>query len=264
VFLSNHRNAIREDIEDLIPDADLWREFNLMIGTPEEFQGNERDIVFMLLCLDGTSRWGSGHYQEERRFNVATSRAIKFTYVIAGGIPSNASRIKRYLRHFGRSWANLAIDGEEVSAAPPIVRYDWKFSRARIESEFENRVAEELERFCEKNAVIKLFNQVPAGKGIPVCGEKRLDFVLYNPVTQHAVAVEVDGLHHFEDRGKTYAEEHIERVAALRRAGWRIVHIPYYDWYQHGWLCDREVGFEERVIVPLFKRLCAELDLPLN
>ena len=262
VFLTNQRAAVREALEELIPDADVWAEFNLMVGTPEEFQGNERDIMFVLLSLDGTSRWGKSHYEQERRFNVATSRAIKFTYVIAGGIPANAGRIKRYLRHFGRSWAALTADEAQAGGPVPIARYDWRFSRSRVESEFEHRVADYLENFCEKHSEVKLFNQVPAGKGIPVCGEKRLDFVLYHSVNKRAVAVEVDGLHHYENRGKTYSEEHLERVGALKRAGWRIVHVPYYEWYHHGWLCDREDGgFQQTVIDPLMARLQQEMDV---
>ena len=262
VFLNAHGAAIRESLEELIPDADVWAEFKLMVGTPEEFQGNERDIIFVPLCLDGTSRWGKSHYEQDRRFNVATSRAIKFTYVIAGGIPANAGRIKRYLRHFGKSWASLPPDEAQGTGPAPIARYDWKFSRARIESEFEHRVADYLEHLCETHPEVKLFNQVPAGKGIPVCGDKRLDFVLYHSINKRAVAVEVDGLHHYENRGKTFSEEHLERVSALRRAGWLIVHVPYYEWYRHGWLCDREDGeFQRSVIVPLLERLRFELNI---
>jgi len=33
-----------------------------------------------------------------------------------------------------------------------------------------------------------------------------------------------------------YADWHIERAERLKRAGWKIIHTPYYKWYINGWL----------------------------
>jgi hypothetical protein len=101
--LTFQRNYIQSRIEEVFDDTEIERH-NLMVGTPEDFQGNERNIIFFTLGLDGTAKWSKPHYENPQRFNVATSRAIDFTYVIFGGIPRTASLIKRYLRHFGATW----------------------------------------------------------------------------------------------------------------------------------------------------------------
>ena len=99
-FLTQQRNYIEERLKEEFPE-DEWNDYQLFIGTPEEFQGNEKKIIFMTLGLDGTSSWSKGHYENRNRFNVATSRTINFTYLIYGGIPRNADLLKKYLRHFG-------------------------------------------------------------------------------------------------------------------------------------------------------------------
>lgn len=269
-FLTSQRDVIRERVAEKFSPAEMEL-CHLFVGTPEDFQGNERDIIFITLGLDGVSRWGRGHYEDRKRFNVATSRAIHYTFLIFGGIPSNARLIKSYLTHFGRPWRTQ----QEVQATQPepgatVHRYRWDWNRPLhrelCESEFEHRVADCLEEFVEKHGPkrIRLFNQVQASRelGVSSCGQKRLDFVLLNGGNGACVAVEVDGRDHFTEDGRSYSEAHLERVEVLRRAGWEIVHVPYYRWWHNGWLSDRHDAKFQTVVNQLFAELKIALGIP--
>jgi hypothetical protein len=222
--------------------------YDIFVGTTEEFQGSERNIMILTIAHDGISR-GGNFWEDRGRLNVATSRAINYTYFVYGGMPPNAKTLKAYLNHFGIELDATTNGDANAPSESTVRRYEWVFNRARydsakLESEFEGRVSEFLQEYCNSRRdqyVIELYNQVAAGSNIDSCGQKRLDFVLYCESTRCCVAVEVDGQHHFDQNsGKTYGEAHLERVAILKRAGWNIVHIPYYEWYDRGWLCDRE------------------------
>jgi hypothetical protein len=249
-FTTDQRNYLKERIEDEdFFDPTERGMHELFIGTPEEYQGSERNIIILTLAHDGEAAYARGHYEDSRRLNVATSRAINYTYFVYGGLPSNAIAFKGYLRHFGVEIATTPVEPEEPeeSGTLTIRNYRWDFNRCRysdsaIESEFERKVAEYLEEYRDDRSDygVELYNQVGAGTSINSCGQKRLDFVLYSKQTLRCVAVEVDGKHHFEQSsGKQYGEAHLERVEILKRAGWQIVHIPYYEWYQSGWLCNQ-------------------------
>jgi len=45
---------------------------------------------------------------------------------------------------------------------------------------------------------------------------------------------EVDGKYHCLADGATYTDEHLERANALKRAGWSIKYLPYWNWFQDG------------------------------
>lgn len=69
--------ALRSLEEDLIARHDL------LIGTPFEFQGEERDVIFISLTVDNDSDSGSFAYlSRENVLNVATSRAKAKQYVL--------------------------------------------------------------------------------------------------------------------------------------------------------------------------------------
>lgn len=253
-ILSFLTDQVREFRERLVTEFDpsILKEFNVFVGTPEEFQGNERNIMFITLGLDGVSAWGRQHYENDNRFNVATSRAINFVFLVYAGVPANAGLIRQFMRHFGVS----ASEEEVIPKSSSNEQFDeriayWRYNEAKFESEFESRVYEILSEFVQHQAdraPLKLYNQVPS------CG-KRLDFVLFNEKNKKCTAIEVDGKQHFEDDGKSYSEGHLERIAVLKRAGWKIVHVPYYKWYNRGWLCDAADGSFQTAKSDLFKEL---------
>ena len=185
------------------------------VGTPEEFQGNERDIIIFSLCLDVNSK-AFRHFQNAQRLNVATSRAKQFTYFVYSEIPGGFNKIKDYFAYMSSSKS---------------LQDDLK----PFESDFERYVYSYLECYIKRNQKYKitLHNQVEAA------GQKRLDFVIYNHDTKKSVVIEVDGRQHYQDQLKdTYTIEHIQRMDILCRAGWNIINTPYYKWYAGGWLCN--------------------------
>ncbi|AFY49719.1 RAP domain/IstB-like ATP binding protein [Nostoc sp. PCC 7524] len=249
-FLTEQKKYIKEQIENEFSDEE--REIHdLFVGTPEEFQGNERNIIFITLGLDGISqRWAKGHFENKNRFNVATSRAINFTYLIYGGIPKNAVLLKKYLRHFGFQAQNF-IDDSIIEENSLTNRHTWKFDESKIESEFEFRVLDYLREFINQfgSSYLYLYNQVVS------CGHKRLDFVIYNSKNEETCAIEVDGVYHFAEDGRNYSDAHLERVEILKRAGWKIVHVPYHKWYKKGWLSERNDTEFQKTINDLYAQL---------
>jgi superfamily I DNA and/or RNA helicase len=195
------------------------------VGTPEELQGHEFDVVIISMALDKASNRSKNHYENKNRFNVATSRAKYFTFLVYGGLPENFDLTKRYIAHFSEEKPNVALEEDNLH-----------FSRFNFESELEEFVYERClvplkEYFKQEYGVdIKIYNQYKT------CGY-RLDFVLYNKNNKKFVALEVDGPHHFEGDGlSNYADWHVERIEKLKRAGWNIINTPYYKWYLEGWL----------------------------
>jgi hypothetical protein len=260
-FTTDQKNILRKRAEEEIDEA-LQSRVNLYIGTPEEFQGNERDVVIITFGVGEGQRYAVSFYERRTRFNVATSRAKKFTYAIIGRCPPNATMLRRYFGSFGFApTTQMTIDQEEALEEAPINRMGakllWHLDERLCESEFERLLLSCLLEFkdCHLGTRLSLFNQVNT------CGQKRLDFVLYDDDTSRSVAVEVDGPDHFVQDGRTYSQEHMDRVAVLRRAGWQIVHVPYYKWYRNGWLYDRQDGSFRLILEGLYSELRSVLEI---
>lgn len=250
-MMRNQCNLIQSLIDEKL-DFKLIDKHKIMVGTPEEFQGNERDVMIFSLGLDENCRHSIGHYQNPQRLNVATSRARLLTIFIYSSIPQNFSRIISYLKYFK---GELNTDDIEESEGNIVLSNfsHWTFNINAYESDFERQVFVYLDRYTkQKTAPIKIFNQVQS------CGQKRLDFVLFNEKNKKSVAVEVDGSYHFLDNqfGRIYSEEHIERMEILKRAGWKIINTPYYKWYNNGWLCNEN----NEIFKTELRRIYSELD----
>lgn len=233
---------IEELIDEHIPNLDS--DYDLMIGTPEEFQGNERDIMIFSLCLDTDCKRGQGHYQDAKRLNVATSRAKSFTYFVYSPFDRTFNEIYKYLNYINGSVNEsdlTPVKNENIK--PNLPELDFNL----FESDFEKYVYSYLEKYIQnysKGNKITLHNQVKS------CGQKRLDFVMFNHNTKKSVAIEVDGIHHFTNNGiaDNYTIEHIERMEILTRAGWNIINTPYHKWYKDGWLSEEEnYSFKEEI-----------------
>ncbi|WP_448587752.1 AAA domain-containing protein [Thermocrinis sp.] len=223
---------------------------DILVGTPEEFQGHEKDIMIISLGLDDTCSRSKTHYENTNRFNVATSRAKYFTFLVYAGIPENFSLTNYYLAHFGQ--------GEKLVKIP-----EGKLDRNKFESKLEEVIYEYLREIIEEiqqkfGIKLEIYNQYQT------CGY-RLDFVIHCKANKRFLALEVDGPHHYEKNGNNtleYADWHVERVERLKRAGWKIIHTPYYKWYINGWL-DKESGILKDEIQNLKERIIHNLELEL-
>ena len=220
-------SAVRDQVEYI---KDLLDEFSeedftkhrLVCGTPEEFQGDEFDIVILSSTTDEDSR-NNGHYSNENRFNVASSRSRYFTIFVY----SNVAKIPmydNYLKHFGVS-GKKEIDADNVLG--------WSFSEKKIKTKFDllvSKVLKEIvdEVFVDGEQTIKIFNM------IETCGQKPLSFVLYNPNNQKFVAVESSGVFKSSEQSGEYAEIHLSRLDILEKAGWKVLNTPYHLWHKNG------------------------------
>jgi hypothetical protein len=71
----------------------------------------------------------------------------------------------------------------------------------------------------------------------------------------------VDGHEHFTTGGRSYSESHLDRIEVLKRAGWKIVRVPYYHWWRHGWLCDSNNQQFQLYIKSLYRDLRENLGI---
>lgn len=95
-------DRLREAVGETLSLATLEKH-DVLIGTPYSFQGEERDVVFLSMAVDGASGPGSLVYlQRDDVFNVAITRARGRQRVYASlryeGLPA-ASLLRRYLEH---------------------------------------------------------------------------------------------------------------------------------------------------------------------
>ena len=133
----------------------------------------------------------------------------------------------------------------------------WTFKRSACDSDFEEVVADVIEKqianeFPER---LVLYNQVRT------CGY-RLDFVIYDKISKKAVGIEVDGKHHYLADDSSYTDEHLERANSLKRAGWIIKYLPYWNWFDDGWIEDDAAAANDlREFIRRFFVLEKELDL---
>lgn len=239
---------IKDKINETFTE-DIRQKFNLMVGTPEEFQGSERDIIIISLCLDENCKGGHGHFQDKQRFNVATSRAKSFTYFIYSKFPQSFDKVYTYL--------NMLAGGVEFTDQPATIEIKRlpKFNPEKLESDFERQVYYWLSNYADKRN--KSNNSITIHNQIVSCGQKRLDFVLYNEHSKKSVAIEVDGSYHFNPGGlkQNYTEEHLERMEILQRAGWKIINTPYYKWWKDGWLSETSEPLFKEEIERIYKEL---------
>lgn len=175
-------------------------ERKLVVGTAHVLQGDERDVVVVSFALDrhfhhNQLRWLE---QETGVFNVSITRARKRLYVVSSVRPSDLPEglLKHYLLY-------------AESEMRPKVYQD------QFDSNFEREVCHELRR-----RGLRVYTQYQSA------GYK-IDLVVTDGY--RTVAVECDGPTHFRPDGR-YTDEDVRRHLILRRAGWDLVHIPYYEW----------------------------------
>ena len=201
----------------------------IQAGISGEFQGDERDIIFLSMvdssADEGTLRTtGAGAFEQtKKRYNVAASRARDQLWVVHSFDPDlnlKSSDLRfQLLRHVKDPQATLrAFDKEE----------------RRTESPFEREV---LKRLTSAGYLIRTQWQV---------GYFRIDMVVEGGGKRLAVECDGDRWHPLEKLA-----EDIERQTILERLGWQFVRIRGTAFYRNPELAMR----------PVFARL-AELEIP--
>ncbi len=197
-----------------------FKSLDLIVGTPEELQGNERDVILLTFGLGAGTRYAKAHYENANRFNVATSRARLFTIAILGEEPRTAERLKRYL--------NLSDSTQGAFSLPA-------FKPEKIVGEARKLLSSELQRYAQGRSARVGGAGFTLHAGVKACGQDAMDFVVINHVGGKGVHVELDGAPGYS-LTKHYPSLQRERVAVLGRAGYGILHLRHADLYEGGWL----------------------------
>jgi very-short-patch-repair endonuclease len=194
-----------------------------------EFQGDERDVVFLSMVdsapEEGPLRvTGEGAFELiKKRYNVAVSRAKDQLWVIHSFDPDlhlkGADLRLRLLRHVRDPLASLRAYDDEV---------------AKTESPFEREV---LKRLTDAGYRVKSQWQV---------GYYRIDMVIEGAGRRLAVECDGDRYHSMEKLA-----EDMERQSILERLGWQFVRIRGSAYYRNSEISMR----------PVFDRL-KELRIP--
>ena len=205
--------AISNMLLDRLPEGEL-RARQIRCGTAADFQGSERDVIFlsMVNSMTGVTEDGSGEIRympltrarAERRYNVACSRAKDQMWLFHSlqiAELSNTEDLRLRLLSFYDNQTFDPVTGESL-----LVPEDEKVPP--FDSKFEQRVYNEIVR--------KGYRVVPQFK---VYGRK-IDLVIEGATSR--LAVECDGDHwHGEDQ----YQQDTERQRDLERVGWKFFRV---------------------------------------
>lgn len=73
------RRKLENEFDGSVDDNKIWID---VVDTVDRFQGDERDIIIISLCLRRGSKSIPRIYEDNRRINVALSRAKKKLWII--------------------------------------------------------------------------------------------------------------------------------------------------------------------------------------
>lgn len=219
-------NLIQRRLLEVL-DTKAITERRIHVGDAADFQGDERDVIFLSMVKTPSATGARlpklGHDRDSRRFNVAASRARDqlwlFHSVSLDDLNPECPRA-RLISHMDNPGLE-ALEGFDGIL-------DRDNLQAPFESLFEQRVYLDLAH--------RGYKMRPQWK---VLGY-RIDLVVIGADSQ--LAVEIDGDYwHGPDR---YAAD-LARQGDLERVGWRIARIKEWEYY-----ADRE-----RALAPVFEML---------
>ena len=190
-----------------LSEEEFKLQFNILCGNPAQFQGDERDVVF--LSVVDTSDGGVLRIREEpmfkQRFNVAASRAKDQMWVVHSIDPR--SHLKP--GDLRRRLIEYAEDPYRVLKALESVE-------SNTESPFEREVAAQLVRAG--------FKVIPQWR----VGHYRIDLVVEGNGRRIAIECDGDKFHPIERLADDMA-----RQAVLERVGWTFVRIRGSQYFRH-------------------------------
>jgi very-short-patch-repair endonuclease len=214
-----------QDLVDLRIDMPARERHNIRVGTPEEFQGDQRDVILLSMVVDGANVIAATGRQHERRFNVAASRARDQMWLFHSMTVDQLS--SKDLRRSLLTYMQNPPPPYTHARQPTNVSTDQRC--APFESLFEQRV---YRRIKDRG-----YDVVPQWE----VNGKRIDLVVTGD--HGRLAVECDGSPYHSTRQQIHDDA--ERERELRRAGWTFWRV-------------RSSAFAlspEEALTPLWKRL---------
>ncbi|WP_032766661.1 AAA domain-containing protein [Streptomyces sp. CNS654] len=226
VLRSGHQTRLLENLIDTRIDPAIRQRHNIRVGTAEQFQGDERDVILLSMVVDASHTRATGQ-GSGRRFNVAASRARDQMWLFTSVTPDQLS--SRDLRHSLLTYMQAPPELQGTSPSLSAVSSDEPCKP--FESLFEQRV---FRRIKERG-----FHVVPQWK---VSG-KRIDLVVVGDAGR--LAVECDGSPYHSTPEQI--RDDYERERELRRAGWQFWRVRSSEFALS----------PEDSLAPLWKRLDA-------
>jgi very-short-patch-repair endonuclease len=200
VSLVGEEQALEIDrlLREHIPPA-LYEQHRFLCGTPAQFQGDERDVVFLSVVDTPTGSPLSFRDQQmfKQRYNVAASRARDQMWVI------HSLNMQTDLRS-GDLRRRLIEHARDPGAL------------LRLLEEKEKRTESSFERDVLKRLLVAGYHVTPQWK----VGSRRIDLVVEGNGKRLAVECDGDQYHPREKLG-----EDMERQAILERLGWVFARI---------------------------------------
>ncbi|MFI6699208.1 AAA domain-containing protein [Streptomyces sp. NPDC050509] len=227
VLRSGHQTRLLSNLIDTRIDSTIQERHNIRVGTAEQFQGDERDVILLSLVVDADNTRALTGQGDGRRFNVAASRARDQMWLFTSVTPDQLS--SKDLRHSLLTYMQAPPELQGISPGLSAVSPDERCEP--FDSLFEQRVFRRIKK--------RGHHVVPQWK---VSG-KRIDLVVVGETGRLAVECDGSPYHSTPDQ----IREDYERERELRRAGWQFWRVRSSEFALS----------PENSLTPLWKRLDA-------
>ena len=190
--------------------AEVIERYQILVGTPHHFQGEERDIILISLALDDNSHAAAFHYlNKEDVFNVSITRARK----------------RQYVFH--------SFDREKLNPKSLTARYLQRLTHFSGHKKI-NPNASLSNPFLEE--VLTIVQSIEPDEiliAFPIAGIEIDIVVIKNNRTYCIDLIGFPGV--FEEALS------LERWRMLERVGLRIFYLPFSQWHYDKNLCERAI-----------------------
>lgn len=189
--------ALREAL-----DPQVWRDRNLRVGTPPDFQGDERHVIFlsMVVCPD-TNVNALTRSESQRRINVAASRAMEQLWLVHSVQPDD---LKTNDLRYSLLTYMQKTEGALVDPVPANVSTTSR--------------TEPFDSLFEQQIFVELVTRGYYVNPKVVVNNRTIDLVVTG--SDARLAVECDGDEFTSTPEQARAD--MERERELRRCGWRF------------------------------------------
>lgn len=198
-------------IHDKVPMEEI-RKRQIRVGVPPDFQGDERDVIFLSMVISKHQNFTSlTKASYKRRFNVAMSRAKEQVFLCHS---IDKQLLKGY--DFRYQLIQFFEQKQKTSRKPPLINLDLNNRHLKpplpFDSWFEVDIYQEI--------ISKGYTVIPKFQ----IGPYHIDLVVEGKKSNKRIAVECVGdILYSEEQLK----EHIQHQLILERAGWEFFRIRY-------------------------------------
>lgn len=192
-------------------EPEIWEERRLRVGTPPDFQGDERHVVFLSMVVSPDLNFATLTKNEyQRRFNVAASRAQDQLWLFHSVTPDRLNRAD--LRHSLLTYMST-VSPAPVAAIPDRVSRDVR--HPAFDSLFEQRV------FLDLTA--RGYHVTPQVE----VNHRRIDLVVTGSAAKLAVECDGDAWHTTPEQ----RDADLARELELKRCGWTFWRVRESEYY---------------------------------